>query len=745
MTSLPMTIQERIPMPMGPAIRPDVGAAGISIQDVIRILKQRLFLILFVWLFVFAASVGGTVLWAKYYPGYTAVGQVLVESPLPKAPMEFTAQLPAVDLLDRAVADQMVRLKNDRFLNDLVTNNQLIRDTAWFRSGVDANERLEQLKEGLAIKQIPQTNFIMVGFSTRLPDDAPVIINQLIDKYVAETTNSYQMSYRSELETYVKNQTELEAELDKIRKQQTDFMKQELSEPGVTRNLNVVGETWRVLAEEATRIGAEKLQYQAAYENLVNAADDRSALTPQMRLMIDQDPEVAQFQNTKAMVEQRLLVLQQQGLGDKHREIRDARGQLEVIDQQLTDLKARKEQEVRDAEVNQTYTLYLNAMQAELQLLDRIEDMKTKQRDLDSQMATYESLEKRYKLLEEQLGRVSDYVSQLRTLTTTSAVVRVQGVSAMVPKQRSSPRYEYNLPAGFVLGLMLGVGLAMLLEFTDTSLKTGRDLIRHVHVPILGTVPDLDDEEVPIETIETASQTAPRSMIAEAFRTIRTNLLLTCPADRQRTILVTSARPEDGRTTVAVNLAISLAQSGRRVLLVDANFHRPRLQAIFPKANRDGLSNTLLGQARLADLTSKTDLPNLDVLTTGPIPPNPTELLGGSYLQQVITQATEQYDQVIFDGPPVLLVSDTLVMTPSVDGLILVCRAKASSRGVVQRAREQIERVEGHIFGGVLNAAQVTRGGYFREQIRDYYEYQSEQLLGTTERRDLLEDKTDKS
>src|SRR5690606_7315654 len=144
---------------------------------------------------------------------------------------------------------------------------------------------------------------------------------------------------------------------------------------------------------------------------------------------------------------------------------------------------------------------------------------------------------------------------------------------------------------GFMLGLLLGVGLAMLLEFMDTSLKTGRDVVRHVHVPILGTVPDLDDEEVPIESIELAAHVAPRSMVAEAFRTIRTNLLLTCPADRQRTILVTSPRPEDGRTSVATNLAISLAQSGRRVLLVDANFHRPRLHTIFRRNGVNGLSN----------------------------------------------------------------------------------------------------------------------------------------------------------
>lgn len=745
MTSLPMTVQERIPMPMGPIVRPEGAGTSITVQDVVRILKQRIFLILFIWIFVFSLTIAATYLWARYWPGYAAMGQVIVESPLPKAPMEFTNPIVQVDLLDRAVADQMVRLKSEGLLRDLITNDARIRDTQWFKSGRDANERLQSLQSGLGVKQIPETNYIVVSLSTRNPEDAPVILNQLIDKYIFETTSGSQRSYRDELDTYVKEEEAIKARLQNLRDQQADFLKMELTEPGVIKGINVVGETWRVLAQEAARIGTEKLQYQAQYENLVNRDPSQSAITPQMRMMIDQDPEVVQLQNARVMQEQLLRAREQQGLGENHREIRELQSQLESIDKQLADARARKEQAVLEAEIAQAQTMYFNAMHAEQQLLEQIDQEKSKQRDLDRQIAEYENREKEYDLLEEQLGRVSDYIAQLNMLIRTSSAIRVSGVKAMVPLERSTPRWEYNLPAGFMLGLLLGVGLAMLLEFIDTSLKTGRDVIRHVHVPVLGTVPDLDDEEIPIDAIELAPHVAPRSMVAEAFRNIRTNLLLTCPADRQRTVLITSPRPEDGRTAVAVNLAISLAQSGRRVLLVDANFHRPRLRSIFPKANADGLSNVLLGRARLADLASKTELPNLDVLTTGPIPPNPTELLAGIYLQQMVAQATEQYDQVIFDGPPVLLVSDVLVMTPSVDGVILVFRAKTSSRGVAQRAREQIERVEGHIFGAILNAAQVTRGGYFREQIRSYYDYQSDQLLDAEKRRELPDDKGEKA
>jgi polysaccharide biosynthesis transport protein len=730
MTSMPVTVQERIPMPLGPLVRPEGAAGGMSIGDVIRILKQRMFLILFVWLFFVALTVAGTLVWVTKWPSYSATGAVYVESPFPKIPMENERMLLPVELLDRYVADQAVRVKEEGLLQEALQDDA-IRHTDWYKSEKDET-RFTDLKDELSVRQVPQTSYLAVSFSTRNKQDAPVIVNTIIDRYLAKMATQSRTRAEVELSDYEKTDRTMQDQLDSIRRKKEDFITSKLGVAGATQEhgLNVVGERYRALMEEVTKLEAEKLQYRAQYENLLGLEPSQIAIPPQMQAQIDLDPEVSGLQTAKVMREQDLLIAEKT-LGDKHRDLRDVRTQLDAIEQQLTKVKAEKEQAVREAQINQAQTMYLNATQAELQVREVMLDAEAQQRDLDRGLAQFHSLEEEQKLFEEQLTRVRDYTNQLRMIVSASGGVRVQrGSMAFEPKERSQPRWQYNIPAGVVLGLLLGVGLAMLLEFVDTSLKTGRDIVRHMHVPVLGTVPDLDDEEVAIDSIEMAAQTAPRSMIAEAFRNIRTNLLLSSPAEQQRSLLITSPKPEDGKTAVAVNLAISLAQSGRRVLLVDANFHRPRLHALFPKASREGLSNILVGQARLENLASRTDLPNLDVLTTGPIPPNPTELLAGPYLQSVISQATERYDQIIFDGPPVLLVSDVLVMSGSVDGAILVCRAKACSRGVAQRARDQLERVEAHIFGAVLNAAQVTRGGYFREQIRTYYDYQSEEALG---------------
>jgi capsular exopolysaccharide synthesis family protein len=268
--------------------------------------------------------------------------------------------------------------------------------------------------------------------------------------------------------------------------------------------------------------------------------------------------------------------------------------------------------------------------------------------------------------------------------------------------------------------------------------RTTRDVIRYLNVPILGTVPDADDEEVEIECIERAVRDVPHSMVTEAFRAIRTNMQFSAPAERMRSVVVTSPKPEDGKTTVACNLAASLASSGRRVLLIDANFRRPAIYRFFEGVPPEGLSNILVATGRLTDHVVKTNLGNLDVLGSGPTPPNPAERLGSKFMRDLLEEAMAHYDQLIIDAPPVLLASDASVLAQAVDGVILVLRARENSRGVAQRAVSLLNHVSAHLFGVVLNAAQIRRGGYFREQLRTFYDYQPDEALETDSRSEAL-------
>lgn len=216
-------------------------------------------------------------------------------------------------------------------------------------------------------------------------------------------------------------------------------------------------------------------------------------------------------------------------------------------------------------------------------------------------------------------------------------------------------------------------------------------------------------------------------MVAEAFRRIRTNLHFSAPAERQRSVVVTSPQPDDGKTTVACNLAFATAQAGRSVLLIDANLRRPALQSVFKGMGDSGLSNILVGEGTLAACVIKTDVPRLDVLGSGRIPPNPAELLGSPQWRALLAEANSRYDQVFIDAGPVLLTNESVLAATAADGVVLVIRAHRNSRGVARRACGLLSDVNAKVLGVVLNAARVTRGGYFREQLRHYYDYRPEE------------------
>jgi capsular exopolysaccharide synthesis family protein len=210
--------------------------------------------------------------------------------------------------------------------------------------------------------------------------------------------------------------------------------------------------------------------------------------------------------------------------------------------------------------------------------------------------------------------------------------------------------------------------------------------------------------------------------VSEAFRQIRTCLQFSGPASTQRSMLIVSAQPEDGRTTVALNLAASIARGGRKVLVVDANFRQPAVRKLFPQSKDAGLSNVLVGQATWRELVSEIE-PNLYVMSSGPLPPNPAELLGGEPMRQLIIEMSAQYDQVIFDGAPMLVVSDSRVLATLVDGVVLVVRAGANTHGMVQRAKDMLQQVGARMMGAVLNGVRATAGGYLRKSYETFYDY----------------------
>jgi len=291
----------------------------------------------------------------------------------------------------------------------------------------------------------------------------------------------------------------------------------------------------------------------------------------------------------------------------------------------------------------------------------------------------------------------------------------------------------------FFLSLLAGIGLAFLLDFLDDTIKTVDDVDRYINLPALALIPAMRSDkprlrgsEAPPDPNEATALTMVkdvRSPIAEAYRHLRTSLLLSSAGTAPRTILVTSSQPSEGKTTTAINTAFMLAQTGAKVLIIDCDLRRPRLHAHFNIPNAHGLTNCLSGNASDVDavIQDYVPLPNLKLLTSGPMPPNPAELLGSEEMRKLLSTLSEKFTHVIVDSPPAISFTDASILSTFVDGVILVVHGGRSSRAVVRRAKQQLLDVGANIFGIVLNNVRIEKtqdyyyGGYYGYYKSSYY------------------------
>jgi len=292
-----------------------------------------------------------------------------------------------------------------------------------------------------------------------------------------------------------------------------------------------------------------------------------------------------------------------------------------------------------------------------------------------------------------------------------------------VPHGPVGPQRMRTIVLAFILSLVAGIGLAFLLDFLDDTIKSVDDVDRYIHLPALALIPAARNEKPRLrmgdagsgDTTALALVGDVRSPIAESYRHLRTSLLLSSAGTPPRTILVTSSQPSEGKTTTAINTAFMLAQTGAQVLIIDCDLRRPRLHAHFNLPNARGLTNCLSGE--LDDLDSLIQTydkqPNLKMLPSGPIPPNPAELLGSDEMRRLLTKLTEKFTHIIVDSPPAISFTDASILSTFVDGVILVIHGGRSSRAVVRRAKQQLLDVGAHIFGVVLNNVKIESHDYY--------------------------------
>lgn len=300
---------------------------------------------------------------------------------------------------------------------------------------------------------------------------------------------------------------------------------------------------------------------------------------------------------------------------------------------------------------------------------------------------------------------------------------------AGVPGWPVSPNRKRDVMLSAALGLLLGALLAVLLDRLDNSIRSPEEIHDLLDVNVLGMIPAIrvDNEEaqvaedVALERLVTHAD--PRSVVAESYRSLRTNLAFARANEDVRTLVLTSPGPADGKSTTVANLAITFAQQGQRTLIIDADLRRAVLDKTFSVPRSPGLTELIIGSVQLDEAVNETQVPNLFVLGSGQFPPNPSELLGSAAMKQVVAEAKERFDIVLFDSPPLLAVTDAAVLSTLVDGTVLVVRMGSTAREAARLAIARLRQVHARVLGALLNDARSRGAGYYGGYGYQYYAY----------------------
>lgn len=337
------------------------------------------------------------------------------------------------------------------------------------------------------------------------------------------------------------------------------------------------------------------------------------------------------------------------------------------------------------------------------------------QRELDTSRTLYDGLLQRYKEVGVTGGLTTNNVSIID--------------AAEPPTEPSEPILPVNILVSALLGLVLGVTIAFVMEALDETLATPEDIESKLQLPALGVIPLLDKGTPP-----KAALTDIRSPFSEAYYSLRTALQFSTPHGAPESLLVTSSRPAEGKSTTAYAIALSLARIGKRVLLIDGDLRNPSMHRVVGVDNPQGMSNLLSGSAKLADVTQKVGEERLDFISSGPLPPNPAELWGSDQLAHALEEARELYDHVVIDGPPVLGFADAPLLAAAVGGTVFVLESRGTRRAQARGALRRLQIGSAHIIGGVLTKFNTKTSQYGTYDYSYDYNYGGRSDQETTEK-----------
>ncbi len=631
---------------------------------------------------------------------------------------------------------------------------------------------------GVTVDEVETTNIVNITVTNTDPKLAAILANGVAEVYIAEDIKRETSKERDLLTSLTNSIEELKESLTSQEQQLVSLMRgADLSVIGENGNELISGRLSTLSGQWLSAMD-ERRKIEASYKTALQSKD--ISVLPESMVSTEAIKAANErFNEEKAKLRERLRDLDQK-IGEAEAErkellVRYTPEYVEVrrMNAKIAQLKESRAEAERDGskiiaeESNKSdskaRTGVLSGLQAQLSAASSREGKLREEYLREVSKANVQGQAERQlttlkREIETKRGLLDNYTQKQKEqeLAISSSVPDNIKISsyAVTPGGPIGPERNRNIVLAFLVSLLGGVGLSFLLDYLDDSIRTSDDIGRHLGLPTLALIPhqevvanknqlksgSADGDEVHSLALIALQDT--RSPIAEAYRHLRTSLLFSSAGNPPQTILVTSSQPSEGKTTTAINTAIALAQSDAKVVIIDCDLRRPRLHSHFGLSNTHGLTNYLSGEKDTQNLLKQCpDLPNLKIISSGPIPPNPAELLSSNEMKNLLQYLKGNFKHVIIDSPPAISFTDSAILSTLVDGVVLVAKAGSSSIHLMRRFKQRLAGLGTRIYGVVLNGVKPNslEYGYYG------YDYSFDYYSNSDETTPLLEDESEHS
>lgn len=723
-------------------IHPGLASQDSILREYLRVLIKRKWVVLGALGLIFGGSAIATF---RSTPIYDAVGSIAINKTDPMLQNLRDATNSGADYYDPTDLDTEVRiLRSDLLAMQVIKQLNLDRMPEFGGKGLPSSSSLELTTDALQVDSAranavlgafkgnlrvllePNTRVIDLHFRSPNKELAARVVNTLASTYIEQNFKTRFESTMQASDWLSRQLVDLQMKVETSQEKLIQYQKAHQI-LGIDEKQNLTTAKLDELNKELTAAESERMQKESVYR-LAQSGDTESAASVSNGIAQGKSSEntsmlLEKLQEQKADLKIQVAQLSTQ-FGPSYPKLAQLNNQIQEVDAQIQNEMKKVAGRLRGD--------YLASLQRENMLRGALEEQKRQANKLNESAIEYSLLKRDF---ETNRTLYEGLLQKLKEAGVTAGLrsnnIRQVDI-ARTPESPSEPNVPRNLGFGFVLGLSSGIGLAFLIEGMDNTVRTPEQAQAISGLPSLGIIPlgakshsdSTSRQRLKVasskEPVELITQSRPQSQMAESYRALRTSLLLTSLGAPPKTILITSALPQEGKTTTSINTAIVLAQKGTRVLLMDADLRRPSIHKTLGMGPRIGLSNVLTGGCAIEHAIVRSSmLPNLFILPAGTPPPNPAELLASAQMLQTLQELREQYDHIVIDTPPTLSVTDAVVLSTRADAVVLVIRSGQTTKPALRRSREILAQVSARASGVLLNAVNLNSPDYYY-----YYEYQ---------------------